>query len=212
MQHLAMEKSRLHIPLLFGFDVVHGYRTVYPVPLALAASWDPATAEKAQRMAAREASSVGIRWTFAPMVDIARDPRWGRIMEGAGEDPHLGSRMAEAQVRGFQGSSLSEPDSILACVKHFAGYGAAVGGRDYDSSDISDEQLWNVYLSPFHAAVQAGAGTLMSAYMDLNGVPATGNRWLLPRRPARAVGLPRIRCQRLGFDPQPGDARLCRES
>jgi beta-glucosidase len=179
LQHLAMEKSRLHIPLLFGFDVVHGYRTVYPVPLALAASWDPATAEKAQRMAAREASSVGIRWTFAPMVDIARDPRWGRIMEGAGEDPYLGSRMAEAQVRGFQGSSLSEPDSILACVKHFAGYGAAVGGRDYDSSDISDEQLWNVYLPPFHAAVQAGAGTLMSAYMDLNGVPATGNRWLL---------------------------------
>ena len=179
LQHLAMEKSRLHIPLLFGFDVVHGYRTVYPVPLALAASWDPATAEKAQRMAAREASSVGIRWTFAPMVDIARDPRWGRIMEGAGEDPYLGSRMAEAQVRGFQGSSLSDPDSILACVKHFAGYGAAVGGRDYDSSDISDEQLWNVYLPPFHAAVQAGAGTLMSAYMDLNGVPATGNRWLL---------------------------------
>jgi beta-glucosidase len=179
LQHLAMEKSRLHIPLLFGFDVVHGYRTVYPVPLALAASWDPATAEKAQRMAAREASSVGIRWTFAPMVDIARDPRWGRMMEGAGEDPYLGSRMAEAQVRGFQGSSLSDPDSILACVKHFAGYGAAVGGRDYDSSDISDEQLWNVYLPPFHAAVQAGAGTLMSAYMDLNGVPATGNRWLL---------------------------------
>ena len=179
LQHLAVEKSRLHIPLLFGFDVVHGYRTVYPVPLALAASWDPAAAEKAQRMAAREASSVGIRWTFAPMVDIARDPRWGRIMEGAGEDPYLGSRMAEAQVRGFQGSSLNAPDSILACVKHFAGYGAAVGGRDYDSSDISDEQLWNVYLPPFHAAVQAGAATLMSAYMDLNTVPATGNRWLL---------------------------------
>ncbi|HEY2040390.1 MAG TPA: glycoside hydrolase family 3 N-terminal domain-containing protein, partial [Edaphobacter sp.] len=179
LQHLAMEKSRLHIPLLFGFDVVHGYRTVYPVPLALAASWDPATAEKAQRMAAREASSVGIRWTFAPMVDIARDPRWGRIMEGAGEDPYLGSRMAEAQVHGFQGSSLSNSDSILACVKHFAGYGAAVGGRDYDSADISDEQLWNVYLPPFHVAVQAGAATLMSAYMDLNGVPATGNRWLL---------------------------------
>lgn len=179
LQHLAMEKSRLRIPLLFGFDVVHGYRTVYPVPLALAASWDPATAEKAQRMAAREASSVGIRWTFAPMVDIARDPRWGRIMEGAGEDPYLGSRMAEAQVRGFQGTSLSDPDSILACIKHFVGYGAAVGGRDYDSSDISDEQLWNVYLPPFHAAVKAGAGTLMSAYMDLNGVPATGNRWLL---------------------------------
>jgi beta-glucosidase len=179
LQHLAVEKSRLHIPLIFGFDVIHGYRTVYPVPLALAASWDPATTEKAQRMAAREASSVGIRWTFAPMLDIARDPRWGRIMEGAGEDPYLGSRMAEADIRGFQGSSLSNPDSILACIKHFAGYGAAVGGRDYDSSDISDEQLWNVYLPPFHAAVQAGAGSLMSAYMDLNGVPATGNRWLL---------------------------------
>jgi len=179
LQHLAMEKSRLHIPLLFGFDVVHGYRTIYPVPLALAASWDPATAEEAQRMAAREASSVGIRWTFAPMVDIARDPRWGRIMEGAGEDPYLGARMAEAQVRGFQGSKLDNLDSILACVKHFAGYGAAVGGRDYDSSDISDEQLWNVYLPPFRAAIDAGAGSLMSAYMDLNGVPATGNRWLL---------------------------------
>ncbi|HEU4634939.1 MAG TPA: beta-glucosidase BglX [Edaphobacter sp.] len=179
LQHLAVEKSRLHIPILFGFDVIHGYRTVYPVPLALAASWDPATAEKAQRMAAREASSVGIRWTFGPMVDIARDPRWGRIMEGAGEDPYLGSRMAEAQVRGFQGSELSSPDSIMACVKHFAGYGAAVGGRDYDSSDISEEQLQNIYLPPFHAAIKAGAGSVMSAYMDLNGVPATGNRWLL---------------------------------
>jgi beta-glucosidase len=179
LQHLAVEKSRLHIPILFGFDVVHGYRTVYPVPLALAASWDPATVEKAQRMAAREASSVGIRWTFAPMVDIARDPRWGRVMEGAGEDPYLGSRMAEAQVRGFQGEDLNSPDSIMACVKHFAGYGAAVGGRDYDSSDISDEQLQNIYLPPFHAAIKAGAGSVMSAYMDLNGVPATGNRWLL---------------------------------
>lgn len=179
LQRLAVEKSRLHIPLIFGFDVVHGYRTIYPVPLALAASWDPATVERAQRMAAREASSVGIRWTFAPMVDIARDPRWGRVMEGAGEDPYLGARMAEAQVHGFQGNSLSDPDSILACVKHFAGYGAAVGGRDYDSSDISDEQLWNLYLPPFSAAIHAGAGSLMSAYMDLNTVPATGNRWLL---------------------------------
>ncbi len=179
LQHLAVEKSRLHIPLIFGFDVIHGYRTVYPVPLALAASWDPSLAEKVQRMAAREASSVGIRWTFAPMVDIARDPRWGRIMEGAGEDPYLGSRMAEAQIHGFQGKNLGSQDSILACVKHFAGYGAAEGGRDYDSSNISDEQLWNVYLPPFEAAVRAGAGSLMSAYVDLNGVPATGNRWLL---------------------------------
>lgn len=179
LQHLAMEKSRLHIPLIIGFDVIHGYRTIYPVPIAMAASWDPAVAEKAQSMAAREASAVGIRWTFAPMLDIARDPRWGRMMEGAGEDPYLGARMAEAQVRGFQGKTLGAPDRILACVKHFAGYGAAEGGRDYDSSNISDEQLWNVYLPPFEAAVKAGAGSLMSAYMDLNGVPATGNKWLL---------------------------------
>src|SRR5271154_2884067 len=179
LQHIAVDQSRLHIPLIFGFDVIHGFRTIYPVPLAMAASWDPAEMEKVQRMAAREASSVGINWTFAPMVDIARDPRWGRIMEGAGEDPFLGSRMAEAQVRGFQGDAIGSPDHILACVKHFAGYGAAEGGRDYDSSNISDEQLWNVYLPPFHAAVEAGAGSVMSAYMDLNGVPATGNRFLL---------------------------------
>jgi beta-glucosidase len=179
LQHVAVEQTRLHIPLIFGFDVIHGFRTIYPIPLALASSWDPAVAEKAQSMAAREASAGGIRWTFAPMVDIARDPRWGRIMEGAGEDPYLGSRMAEAQVRGFQGDTMGSPDHILACVKHFAGYGAAEGGRDYDSANISDEQLWNVYLPPFHAAVEAGVGSLMSAYMDLNGVPATGNRFLL---------------------------------
>ena len=179
LQHLAVEKGRLHIPLIFGFDVIHGFRTVYPVPLALAASWDPAQAEEAQRMAAKEASAVGINWTFAPMVDIARDPRWGRIMEGAGEDPYLGSQMATAQVRGFQGDKIGSPEHILACVKHFAGYGAAVGGRDYDSSSISDEELWNIYLPPFEAAVRAGSGSLMSAYMDLNGVPATGNRFLL---------------------------------
>ncbi|HXC96569.1 MAG TPA: beta-glucosidase BglX [Edaphobacter sp.] len=179
LQHLAVEQTRLHIPLLFGFDVIHGFRTIYPVPLAMAASWDPAVAEHAQSMAAKEASSVGVRWTFAPMVDIARDPRWGRIMEGAGEDPYLGSKMAEAQVRGFQGESMGGADSILACVKHFAGYGAAEGGRDYDSANISDEQLWNVYLPPFRAAVKAGAGSVMSAYMDLNGVPASGNTFLL---------------------------------
>jgi beta-glucosidase len=181
LQHLAVEKSRLHIPLIIGFDVIHGYRTIYPVPIAMAASWDPAVAEKAQTMAAREASAVGIRWTFGPMVDIARDPRWGRMMEGAGEDPYLGARMAEAQVKGFQGKDVEHisADHILACVKHFAGYGAAEGGRDYDSSNISDEQLWNVYLPPFEAAVKAGSGSLMSAYMDLNGIPATGNNWLL---------------------------------
>lgn len=179
LQHIAVEQTRLHIPLIFGYDVIHGFRTIYPIPLALAASWDPAVAQRVQSMAAREASAVGIRWTFAPMVDIARDPRWGRIMEGAGEDPYLGSRMAEAQVRGFQGDAIGSPDHILACVKHFAGYGAAEGGRDYDSANISDEQLWNVYLPPFHSAVKAGTGSLMSAYMDLNGVPATGNRFLL---------------------------------
>jgi beta-glucosidase len=179
LQHIAVEQTRLHIPLIFGYDVIHGFRTIYPIPLALASSWDPAVAQHAQSMAAREASSVGIKWTFAPMVDIARDPRWGRIMEGAGEDPYLGSRMAEAQVRGFQGDAIGSADHILACVKHFVGYGAAEGGRDYDSANISDEQLWNVYLPPFHAAVQAGAGTLMSAYMDLNGVPASGSRFLL---------------------------------
>jgi len=179
LQHIAVEQTRLHIPLLFGFDVIHGFRTIYPVPVALASSWDPALVERVQSMAAREASSVGVRWTFAPMVDIARDARWGRIMEGAGEDPYLGARIAEAQVWGFQGRTLGGPQSILACVKHFAGYGAAAGGRDYDQVDISDEQMWNVYLPPFHAAEKAGAATFMSAYMDLNGVPASANHWLL---------------------------------
>jgi beta-glucosidase len=179
LQHIAVDETRLHIPLLFGFDVIHGFRTIYPIPLALASSWDPALVEHAQSMAAREASSVGVRWTFAPMVDIARDARWGRIMEGSGEDPFLGSRMAEAQVRGFQGATIGAPDRILACVKHFAGYGAAAGGRDYDQSDISDEQLWNVYFPPFHAAETAGAATFMAAYMDLNGVPASASRFLL---------------------------------
>jgi beta-glucosidase len=179
LQHAAVEGSRLHIPLLFGLDVIHGLRTIFPVPIAMAASWDPATVENAQAVAAKEARAVGVHWTFAPMVDIARDPRWGRIVEGAGEDPYLGSAMAAAQVRGFQGEYLGAPDHILACAKHFAGYGAAEGGRDYDASEISDDQLWNVYLPPFHSAVRAGTGTLMSAYMDLNGVPATGNRWLL---------------------------------
>ena len=179
LQHLAVDETRLHIPLLFGFDVVHGYRTIYPIPLAIAASWDPSLAESVQHMAAREAASVGIRWTFAPMVDIARDARWGRIMEGAGEDPYLGQRMAEAQVRGFQGADLGASDSILACVKHFAGYGAAAGGRDYDEVNLSDNLLWNVYFPPFDAAEKAGAATFMAAYMNFNGVPATANRYLL---------------------------------
>lgn len=178
LQHLAIDKSRLHIPILFGFDVIHGYRTVFPVPLAMASSWDPEVEEQAQHLAAQDARAAGIEWTFTPMVDIARDARWGRIVEGAGEDPYLGSAMARAQVRGFQGAQLG-PASVLACVKHFAGYGAADGGRDYDSSYVPEELMQNVYLRPFHAAEEAGAGSFMSAYMDLNDVPASGNHWLL---------------------------------
>ena len=178
LQHIAVEKTRLHIPLLFGLDVIHGYRTTFPVPLAMASSWDPMVEEQAQRFAAADARAAGIRFTFTPMVDIARDARWGRIVEGAGEDPYLGAAMARAQVRGFQGAALGET-SVLACVKHFAAYGAAEGGRDYDSAYVPEELLRNVYLPPFHAALKQGAGSIMSAYMDLNDVPATGNRWLL---------------------------------
>ena len=178
LQHLAVEKSRLHIPILFGYDVIHGYRTVFPVPIAMASSWDPAVEEAAQHFAGEDARAAGIQWTFTPMVDIARDSRWGRIVEGAGEDPYLGAAMARAQVRGFQGETLG-PNSVLACVKHYAGYGAAEGGRDYDSSYIPEVLMRNVYLVPFHAAAEAGAGSFMSAYMDLNDVPATGNHWLL---------------------------------
>ncbi len=177
LQRLALEGNRHRIPLLFGFDVIHGFRTIFPVPIAQAASWEPAVAEAGQRVAAREARAAGIHWAFAPMVDIARDPRWGRIVEGAGEDPVLGGAMAAAQVRGFQGDL--GPDSILAGPKHFAGYGAALGGRDYDDADVSDSELWNVYLPPFKAAVEAGAANIMGAYMDLNGVPASASRWLL---------------------------------
>ncbi len=178
LQRLAIEGNRLGIPLLFGFDVVHGLRTILPVPIAMAATWDPETIERGQSVAAREARAVGIRWTFAPMVDIARDPRWGRIIEGAGEDPYLGAAVAVAQVRGFQGAELGAPDRIIAGPKHFAGYGAALGGRDYDEVNLSDSELWNVHFPPFKAAVEAGAGNVMTAYMDLNGIPAAGNRWL----------------------------------
>jgi beta-glucosidase len=179
LQRMAVEDSRLKVPLLFGLDVIHGYQTIFPVPLGMAASWDPAVAERAQAIAAREARAAGVHWTFAPMVDIARDARWGRIMEGAGEDPYLGSAMAAAQVRGFQGPYIGAPDHVIACVKHFAAYGAAEGGRDYDSVYVPEGLLRNVYLPPFHAAVKAGVGSLMSAYMDLNDVPAVANRFLL---------------------------------
>jgi beta-glucosidase len=179
LQRLAVEGNRQGIPALFGFDVIHGLRTIMPVPIGMAASWDPAVIEQGQAVAARESRAVGIHWAFAPMVDIARDPRWGRIVEGAGEDPYLGSAVAVAQVLGFQGEALGSPDRIIAGPKHFAGYGAALGGRDYDEVNLSDSELWNVYLPPFKAAVEAGAGNIMTAYMDLNGVPATGNHWLL---------------------------------
>jgi beta-glucosidase len=178
-QHIAVDESRLHIPILFGLDVIHGYHTIFPAPIAMASSWDPKMVEAAQAIAARESRAAGIAWTFGPMVDIARDARWGRMVEGAGEDPYLGAAMARAQVLGFQGTQPYAPDRVMACVKHFAGYGAADGGRDYDSSYIPEEEMWNVYLPPFKAAADAGVGAFMSAYMDLNDVPASGNRWLL---------------------------------
>lgn len=177
LQDLAMQ-SRLKIPLLFGQDVIHGFRTTFPLPLAEAASWDLQAMEAGARVAAKEASAWGIHWTFAPMVDIARDPRWGRVMEGAGEDPFLGSRIAEARVRGFQGKQIGAVDRVLACAKHFAAYGAAVGGRDYNSVDMSLHQLWEIYLPPFLASVKAGVATFMNSFNDLNGIPATGNRYL----------------------------------
>jgi beta-glucosidase len=178
-QRIAVEKSRLHIPIVFGLDVVEGFRTDFPIPLGLASTWDPQLVEQAARVAAREASAAGIRWTFAPMVDIARDARWVRITEGAGEDPFLGSEMAAAYVRGYQGSRLDAPDSIAACAKHFVGYGAAEGGRDYNSTEISEHTLRQFYLPPFHAAVNAGAATIMSAFNSINGVPASANPFTL---------------------------------
>ena len=178
-QHIAVEKSRLHIPLMYGFDSIHGYRTIFPVPLGLASSFDPALVEATARMAAQEASADGIRWVFSPMVDIARDARWGRIVEGSGESPFLGSAMARAYVRGYQGTSLSNPDSVAACVKHFAACGAAIAGRDYNTVDMSDLMLRQVYLPPYQAAVDAGSATVMSAFNSLNSVPETANPYTL---------------------------------
>lgn len=177
LQEVAMQ-SRLKIPLLFGQDVIHGYRTTFPIPLAEAASWDMDAIERSARIAATEASAAGVHWTFAPMVDIARDPRWGRVMEGAGEDPYLGSQIARARVKGFQGKGFGNTDAVMACAKHFVAYGAAVGGRDYNSVDMSLRQLHEVYLPPFKAAAEAGAATFMNSFNDLNGIPATGNKYL----------------------------------
>ena len=179
VQKIAVEQSRLGIPLIFGLDVIHGFKTIFPIPLGIASSWEPELAKKTASIAAAEASSEGVRWTFAPMVDIARDPRWGRIAEGAGEDPFLGSAMARAYVEGFQGKNLADSDAIVACAKHYVAYGAAEGGRDYNTVDVSEKTLRDIYLPPFKAAVEAGAGTLMSAFNDLNGVPASCNRFTL---------------------------------
>ena len=181
VQRVAMNESRLKIPVLFGFDVIHGYRTIFPIPLAEASSWDPSLAERSAAVAAQEANNVGLRWTFAPMVDIARDPRWGRITEGAGEDPFLGAAFARARVRGFQGVDYSAPDKVLACAKHYVAYGAAEGGRDYNTTDLSENTLREIYFPPFKAAADAGVGTLMSAFNAINGVPASANAFTLTK-------------------------------
>jgi beta-glucosidase len=178
-QHAAVDNTRLHIPLLFGADVIHGFRTIFPVPLATASSWDPALVTDLAHMAAIEARTAGVNWFYSPMVDIARDARWGRCTEGAGEDPYLGSAIARAYIRGYQGDSLSAPGTVAASVKHFAAYGAAEAGREYNTTDMSELQLRQVYLPPYHAAVEAGAATIMSAFNSLNGVPASANPFLL---------------------------------
>ena len=174
-----MEKSRLHIPLILGLDVIHGYKTIFPIPLAEDCAWDPELLEKCARVAAQEASAAGVRWTFAPMVDVSREPRWGRISEGSGEDPTLGGVLAMARVKGFQGRRLSDPGSIAACAKHYVGYGAPIAGREYNTTDMSEVTLREIYLPPFKASVGAGVKTLMSAFNDLNGVPASGNQHTL---------------------------------
>ncbi|MFA5264464.1 MAG: beta-glucosidase BglX [Opitutaceae bacterium] len=179
MQDIAMKESRLKIPLLFGYDVIHGFRTIFPQNLGQSASWDLEAIESAERIAATEAASAGVHWTFAPMVDIARDPRWGRIAEGSGEDPFLGAAIARARVLGFQGGDLSRKDTVMACVKHYAAYGAAQAGRDYFTTDVPEITLRDVYLPPFRAAIEAGAGSLMPAFNDLNGVPCSANSFLL---------------------------------
>ena len=179
IQRIAIEESRLKIPVMFAFDVIHGYRTIFPIPLAESCTWEPELLQQAARVAALEASASGLHWTFAPMVDIARDPRWGRILEGSGEDPYLGSVIAAARVKGFQGERLDQQGSMLACAKHFAGYGAAEAGRDYNTVDISERTLWEIYLPPFKAAVDAGVGSFMTSFNEIAGVPSTSNKTLL---------------------------------
>ncbi len=178
-QEIAVNNSRLHIPLIFGLDVIHGHKTLFPIPFGLSCTWDTVLIEKSAHIAAREASADGLSWTFSPMVDIARDPRWGRVSEGSGEDPYLGSRIAAAMVRGYQGKNLSDPESVMACVKHFALYGAPDGGREYNTVDMSRIKMYQYYLPPYKAAIDAGAGSIMSSFNEIDGIPATGNRWLL---------------------------------
>lgn len=178
-QELAVKHSRLKIPIIFGMDVIHGYKTIFPIPLGLAASWDTALIRETAQIAAAEASADGLNWTFSPMVDISRDARWGRISEGSGEDTYLGSRIAEAMVRGYQGEDLKAYNTLMACVKHFALYGAAEAGRDYNTTDMSLHRMYNEYLPPYKAAIDAGAGSVMTAFNDINGVPATANKWLM---------------------------------
>ncbi len=179
VQRVAVEESRMKIPLLFGMDVIHGYRTTFPIPLGVSCTWNMAAIERSARIAAVEASAQGIGWTFSPMVDISRDPRWGRVSEGGGEDPYLGSEIAKAMVRGYQTKNLRDATSILSCVKHFAMYGAAEAGRDYNTTDMSRLTMHNVYLQPYKAAIDAGAGSVMASFNEVDGVPATGNKWLM---------------------------------
>jgi beta-glucosidase len=179
LQKIALEQSRLKIPLIFGLDVIHGFRSIFPVPLAESCTWEPDLVERSARLQATESASTGLHWTFNPMVDIARDPRWGRIVEGSGEDPYLGSLMARARVKGYQGNNLADNNSIIACAKHFAGYGAAEGGRDYNTVDISERTFREIYLKPFHAAVEAGVGTLMGSFNEIGGIPQSASHFLL---------------------------------
>ncbi len=178
-QTLAVKESRLHIPLIFGLDVIHGHKTIFPIPLGLSSSWDTTLIERSARIAAMEATADGLCWVYSPMVDIARDPRWGRIAEGSGEDPYLGSKVAQAMVKGYQGTDLSKDNTVMACVKHFALYGAAEAGRDYNTTDMSRIRMFNEYLPPYKAAVDAGVGSVMSSFNEIDGIPATGNHWLL---------------------------------
>ncbi len=178
-QQIAVDKSRLHIPLIFGLDVIHGHKTIFPIPLGMSATWDTALIEKSARIAATEATADGLKWAFSPMVDIARDPRWGRISEGAGEDPYLGSKVAQAMVRGYQDGDVSKSNALMACVKHYALYGGAEAGREYNTVDMSRLQMYQYYLPPYKAAIDAGAGSIMSSFNVVDGIPSTGNKWLL---------------------------------